>query len=60
VVPAGLEHFVTGASEADDAQPGHPGGAQNVLWALADLHVQAERAKDDDDDGAAGVLVPAG
>ena len=35
-------------------------GADKRITDAIDFHVQAERAKDDDDDGAAGPLVPAG
>ncbi len=35
-------------------------GADQRITDAIDLHVQAERLNDDDDDGSAGVLVPAG
>ena len=35
-------------------------GADKRITDAIDTHVQAERAKGDDDDGAAGALVPAG
>ena len=35
-------------------------GADKRITGAIDAHVQAERGQDDDDDGTAGVLVPAG
>ena len=35
-------------------------GADKRITDAIDTHVQAERGKGDDDDGAAGVLVPVG
>lgn len=35
-------------------------GADNIITSHIDAHVEAERRKPDDDDGAAGVLVPVG
>ena len=35
-------------------------GADKTITDAIDTHVQGEQHKDDDDDGSAGVLVPAG
>jgi len=35
-------------------------GADKIITENIDAHVEAERGKRDDDDGAAGVLVPVG
>jgi hypothetical protein len=46
------------------ARPASPSraisGADRAITDAIDMHVQAERAKDDDDDGQADALAPAG